>query len=55
MAIIDCLVAKDLCTMNIIGKDFYSLIDKLIKMLVLKIFITGDICPFGHASLADEP
>ena len=24
-------------------------------MLVLKIFITGDICPFGRASRTDEP
>ena len=33
----------------------YSLIDKLVKMLVLKIFITGDVCPFGLASFTDEP
>ena len=32
-----------------------SLIDKLVKMHVLKIFITGDICPFNLASLTDEP
>ena len=29
--------------------------NSLVKMLVLKIFITGDICPFGRASLNDEP
>ena len=33
----------------------YSLIDKLVKMLVLKIFITGDVSPFGLASFTDEP
>ena len=39
---------------NIFGK-ICSLIDKLVKIYVLKIFITGDICPFGLASLTDEP
>ena len=48
------MMSKDLCITNVIGKD-YSLIDKLVKMHVLKIFITGDICPFGLASRTDEP
>ena len=39
------MMGKDLFITNVIGKDF-SLIGKLVKMLVLKIFITGDICPF---------
>ena len=38
------LMSKDSCTTNITGKDL--LIDKLVKMYVLKFFITGDICPF---------
>ena len=36
----------NLCYLNIIGKDL-SLIDKLMKGYVLKIFITGDICHFA--------
>ena len=37
------------------NREIYSLIDKLVKMHVLKIFITDDICPFGYSSLTDEP
>ena len=48
------MVGKNLCIINLIAEDF-SLIDKLVKMHVLKIFITGDICPFGLASLTDKP
>ena len=33
----------------------YLLIDKLVKRYVLKIFIAGDISPFGLTSLTDEP
>ena len=44
----------NLCYLNIIGKDL-SLIDKLMKGYVLKIFITGDICHFGLTSLTEEP
>ena len=29
--------------------------NKFVKIYVFKIFITGDICPFGLASLTDEP
>ena len=47
-------MSKALCFINVIGKDS-SLIDELVKMNVLKIFITGNICPFGLASLTDEP
>ena len=38
------MLGKDLCIINVIGEDLF--IGKLVKMLVLKIFITGDICPF---------
>ena len=39
------MMGKDLCIINLIGRSvkIYSLIDKLVKMHVLKIFITGDI------------
>ena len=47
-------MGKDLCIINLIDK-IYLLIDKLVTMHVLKIFITGDICPFGLARLTDEP
>ena len=47
-------MGKNLCIINTIGKYLF-IVDKLVKMYVLKIFITGDICPFGHASLTDEP
>ena len=47
-------MGKDFCNMNIIGKDL-SFIDKLMKMYVLKIFITGDICHFGLANFTNEP
>ena len=33
----------------------YTLIDELVKMYVLKIFITGDICHFGLAIFTEEP
>ena len=33
----------------------YSLIDESFKMHVLNIFVTGNICPSGLASLTDEP
>ena len=39
--------------MNLIGKDLF--IDELVKMHVLKIVISSDICPFGLANLTDEP
>ena len=42
-------MSKDLCNINIIGKDLF-LIDKLVKMYVLKIFITVYFCHFGLAS-----
>ena len=44
----------NLCYLNITGKDL-SLIDKLMKGYVLKIFITGDIRHFGLTSLIEEP
>ena len=47
-------MGKDLGIINIIGKVF-SLINKLVKMYVLKIYTSGDICTFGLASLTDEP
>ena len=46
-------MAKDLCNINAIGKNL--VIDKLVKMHILKIFKTSDICHFGLASLAEEP
>ena len=36
------------------NKIIYLLTDKLVKMHVLMIFITGDICPFSLASFTDE-
>ena len=47
------MIRINLCIINVIGKD--SAIDKLVKMHVLKIFISDDICPFGLVSLTDEP
>ena len=47
-------MGKDLSSVNIIGR-VYSFIDKLVKIYVLKIFITGDICHFGFASPTEEP
>ena len=48
------LMGKDFCSITVIGKDFLF-IDKLVKMYVLKVFIIGDICHFGLASLTEEP
>ena len=54
MAKIEWIMGKVLSIINLIGKDLF--IDwELVKMHVLKIFITGDICSFGFASLTDEP
>ena len=47
-------MGKDLCNVSNIGK-VYSLINKLVKMNILKSFINGDICHFGVASLIEEP
>ena len=47
-------MGKDLCNISNIGK-VYSLINKLVKMNILKSFINGDICHFGVASLIEEP
>ena len=47
-------MGKDSCTVNISIK-IYSLIDKLVKKYVSKIFIIGDIRLFGLACLTDEP
>ena len=41
---------------NEFKKQLHSLIDKLlVKMYVLEIFITGDICHSGLASRTEEP
>ena len=47
-------MGKELCNISTIGEDF-SLIDKLVKMYVSKIFTTDDICHFGFASLTAQP
>ena len=38
---------------KIMGED-YSLIDELVKMYILKVFVTGDICRFGLDQLTED-